>query len=109
MPRIHVRLGEGHSLSEQIRDRRNHARTIAGSGEIASIRSSILTGHKHDGVFAPHSNGIGDYLEAVGDDGPHQRGNDVDISRLIMMHDNDRWAHLPLVKKIEGFRIVKAS
>ena len=32
-----------------------------------------------------------------------------DGSRLIMMHDNDRWAHLPVVKEIDGFRIVKAS
>ena len=26
----------------------------------------------------------------------------------IMMHDNDRSEHLPVVKEIEGFRIVKA-
>ncbi|MBY5565189.1 hypothetical protein HFO26_31315 [Rhizobium leguminosarum] len=32
-----------------------------------------------------------------------------DMSRLIMMPDNDRWSHLPLVKEIDGFRILRAS
>jgi hypothetical protein len=68
-----------------------------------------LTGHNHDGVYAPLNNGVGSIwkqLETMDRISDEISG---DFSRLIMMHDNDRWAHLPVVKEIEGFRIVKAS
>ena len=32
-----------------------------------------------------------------------------DLGRLIILHDNDRWATLPLVREVEGFRILRAS
>ena len=34
---------------------------------------------------------------------------DGDMSRLIILHDSERWSGLPVVKEIEGFRIVKAG
>ena len=32
-----------------------------------------------------------------------------DLAHLIVMHDVDRWADLPLVAEVEGFRIVRAG
>jgi hypothetical protein len=33
----------------------------------------------------------------------------ADMSRLIILHDFDRWPKLPIVKGIEGFRIMRAA
>ncbi|MER8693985.1 hypothetical protein NKI77_01525 [Mesorhizobium opportunistum] len=31
------------------------------------------------------------------------------LDRLIILHDTERWKGLPVVKEVEGFRIVKAA
>ena len=31
------------------------------------------------------------------------------MDRLIILHDSDRWKGLPIVKEIEGFRIMQAE
>lgn len=32
-----------------------------------------------------------------------------DQEKLIVLHDIDRWAGLPIVKEVEGYRIVRAA
>ena len=32
-----------------------------------------------------------------------------DLGRLVILHDVERWAGRPVVREIEGFRIVQAS
>jgi hypothetical protein len=32
-----------------------------------------------------------------------------DLSRLVVLHDIERWKDLPVVKELEGFRIVKVA
>ena len=32
-----------------------------------------------------------------------------DLDRLIILHDVGRWEGLPIVKEIDGFRIVRAA
>jgi len=32
-----------------------------------------------------------------------------DLSRLVVLHDTERWKGLPVVKELEGFRIVKVA
>jgi glyoxylase-like metal-dependent hydrolase (beta-lactamase superfamily II) len=108
LPGIHVRLGEGHTMGQQFIIVETARGRLVAAGDCVYSRANI-TGHKHDGVYAPLNNAVGSVwkqLETI------DRINDEiagDFSRLIMMHDNDRWAHLPLVKEVEGFRIVKAS
>ncbi len=34
---------------------------------------------------------------------------DGDLGRLIVLHDIERWKGLPIVKDVEGFRIVKVA
>lgn len=108
IPGIHVRLGEGHTLGQQFAIIETGRGRLVAAGDCVYSRLN-LTGHRHDGVFAPLNNGIGSIwkqLETMDRINEEIAG---DLSRLIMMHDNDRWAHLPLVKEVEGFRIVKAS
>jgi glyoxylase-like metal-dependent hydrolase (beta-lactamase superfamily II) len=108
LPGMHVRLGEGHTLGQQFVIVETARGRLVASGDCVYSRLN-LTGHKHDGVYAPLNNGIGSIwkqLETMDRINEEIAG---DLSKLIMMHDNDRWAHLPLVKEVEGFRIVKAS
>jgi glyoxylase-like metal-dependent hydrolase (beta-lactamase superfamily II) len=108
LPGIHVRLGEGHTLGQQFVIIETGRGRLVAAGDCIYSRLN-LTGHKHDGVFAPLNNGIGSIwkqLETMDRINEEIAG---DFSRLIMMHDGDRWTHLPLVKEVEGFRIVKAS
>ena len=68
-----------------------------------------LTGHADDGVYAPLNNATGcgwDQLHTL------DRVNEEiggDLANLIVMHDVGRWADLPLVAEVEGFRIVRAG
>ena len=32
-----------------------------------------------------------------------------DLDRLVVLHDIERWKGLPVVKEVEGFRIVKVA
>jgi hypothetical protein len=32
-----------------------------------------------------------------------------DLSNLVILHDTERWKGLPIVKELEGFRIVKVA
>lgn len=108
IPGIHVRLGEGHTLGQQFVIIETARGRLVAAGDCIYSRLN-LTGHRHDGVYAPLNNGIGSIwkqLETM------DRINDEiagDLSRLIMMHDNDRWSHLPLEKEVKGFRIVRAG
>lgn len=108
LPGIHVRLGEGHTLGQQFVIVETGRGRLVAAGDCIYSKLN-LTDHKHDGVFAPLSNGIGSIWKQLETMDRINEEIDGDMSRLIMLHDNDRWAHLPLVKEIEGFRIVKAS
>lgn len=108
VPGIHVRLGEGHTLGQQFVLIETARGRLVAAGDCIYSKLN-LTGHNHDGVYAPLNNGVGSIwkqLETMDRINGEIAG---DFSRLIVMHDNDRWAHLPVVKEIEGFRIVKAS
>jgi glyoxylase-like metal-dependent hydrolase (beta-lactamase superfamily II) len=108
LPGLHVRLGEGHTLGQQfVIVETGRGRLVVSGDCVYSSRN--LTGHNHSGVYAPLNNGIGsiwEQLKTMDRINTEIRG---DLSNLIILHDNDRWAHLPLVKEIEGFRILKAS
>jgi glyoxylase-like metal-dependent hydrolase (beta-lactamase superfamily II) len=108
LPGLHVRLGEGHTLGQQFVILETARGRLVVSGDCV-YSSRNLTGHNHSGVYAPLNNGIGsiwEQLKTMDRINTEIRG---DLSNLIILHDNDRWAHLPLVKEVEGFRIVKAS
>jgi glyoxylase-like metal-dependent hydrolase (beta-lactamase superfamily II) len=108
LPGIHVRLGEGHTLGQQFVILETARGRLVISGDCIYARRNIC-GHKHDGVYVPLANGIGSVWEQLKTIDRINKEIAGDLSRLIILHDSDRWKGLPVVRELEGFRIVKAS
>lgn len=108
LPGIHVRLGEGHTLGQQFVVIDAAKGKLVISGDCIYARRNIC-GHKNDGVYAPLANGIGSVWEQLKTIDRINREIGGDMSRLIILHDSDRWKDLPVVREIEGFRILQAS
>ena len=108
LPGIHVRLGQGHTMGQQfIIVETARGRLVISGDCVYSTRN--LTGHKHDGVYQPLNNAVGSVWEQLKtmDRINTELGGDLD--RLIILHDSERWKGLPIVREIDGFRIVKAA
>lgn len=108
LPGIHVRLGQGHTMGQQFVIVETSRGRIVLSGDCV-YSSRQITGHKHDGVYQPLNNAVGsvwDQLKTIDRINTEIEGN---LDRLIILHDSDRWKGLPVIKEIEGFRIVKAA
>jgi glyoxylase-like metal-dependent hydrolase (beta-lactamase superfamily II) len=108
LPGIHVRLGQGHTMGQQFVIVETSRGRIVLSGDCV-YSSRQLTGHKHDGVYQPLNNAVGsvwDQLKTIDRINTEIGGN---LDQLIILHDSERWKGLPVLKEIEGFRIVKAA
>jgi glyoxylase-like metal-dependent hydrolase (beta-lactamase superfamily II) len=108
LPGIHARLGSGHTIGQQF----IMIDTIAGrrviSGDCVYSRRQ-LTGHNHDGVYVPLNNAVGSVWEQLK---TIDKMNDAlagDLSKLVILHDIERWQGHPIVREVEGFRIVKLA
>lgn len=108
LPGLHVRLGEGHTLGQQFAVIETARGRIVVSGDCVYAKRN-LQGHNHNGVYVPLANGVGSIWEQLKTMDQINKEIGGDLDRLVILHDNDRWKHLPLVKEIEGFRIAKAS
>ena len=68
-----------------------------------------MTGRNNDGVYMPLNNATGSFWDQLK---TLDKLNDEiggDQQKLIILHDIDRWAGLPVVKEVEGYKIVKAG
>ncbi len=107
LPGVHARFGPGHTVGQQFIVLECARGDIVVSGDCVYSATNI-TGHNHNGVYVPLNNAIGsvwDQLKTI------DRINDVvdgDMSKLIILHDKDRWQNLPLVHDVDGFKIVRA-
>jgi glyoxylase-like metal-dependent hydrolase (beta-lactamase superfamily II) len=108
LPGIHVRLGSGHTIGQQfvLVDTAVGRRVI--SGDCVYSRRQ-LTGHNNDGVFVPLNNAIGSVWEQIKTIDKMNDELGGDLTRLIVLHDAERWQGLPVVKEVDGFRIVRAA
>jgi len=108
LPGIHVRLGSGHTVGQQfvLLDTAVGRRVI--SGDCVYSRRQ-LTGHNHDGVYVPLNNATGSVWEQIKTIDKMNDELGGDLTKLIILHDVERWKDLPVVKEVEGFRIVKAA
>lgn len=108
MPGLHARLGPGHTMGQQFVVLETARGNLVVSGDcVYSARN--LRGHRHDGVYVPLNNAVGsvwDQLKTM------DRINDAiggDLSRLIILHDANRWENLPVHAEVDGFKIVQAA
>ena len=108
LPGIHVRLGEGHTLGQQFVVIDTARGKLLISGDCIYAKRNIC-GHNHDGVYVPLANGIGSIWEQLKTIDRINKEIEGDLGKLIILHDSDRWSGLPVVKEVEGFRIVKAA
>lgn len=108
LPGIHVRLGQGHTMGQQFVVIETARGRLVISGDCV-YSSRNLTGHKHDGVYQPLNNAVGSVWEQLKTIDRINTEIGGDLNRLIILHDSERWKGLPVVKEIEGFRIVKAA
>ena len=108
LPGIHVRFGAGHTLGQQFVLIESGRGRLLISGDCL-YTSRQLTGHKHDGVYVPLNNAFGSVWDQLKTLDKIQVELGGDLSRLVILHDTERWAGLPIIKEIGGFRIVKAA
>jgi len=108
LPGIHVRLGSGHTVGQQfvLLDTAVGRRVI--SGDCVYSRRQF-TGHNHDGVYVPLNNATGSVWDQIKTIDKMNDELGGDLTKLIILHDVERWKGLPVVKEVEGFRIVKAA
>ena len=108
LPGLHVRTGPGHTIGQQFIILETARGRIVVAGDCIYTAANIC-GHNHDGVYVPLANAVGstwDQLKTIDRINTEIGG---DLGRLIILHDTKRWAGLPIVAEIEGFRIVKAA
>ena len=108
LPGIHVRCGEGHTLGQQFVIIESQRGRLVISGDCV-YSATNLKGHRNDGVYVPLAFGVGSIWEQLKTMDRLNADIEGDMSRLIILHDNDRWANLPVHCEIEGFKILKAG
>ena len=108
LPGIHVRLGSGHTIGQQFVIVETAAGRRVISGDCVYSRRQF-TGHKNDGVYVPLNNAVGSVWEQLKTIDKMNGELGGDLSRLVVLHDIERWKGLQIVKEIEGFRIVKVA
>lgn len=108
LPGLHARFGPGHTVGQQFVVLETARGNIVVSGDCVYGAQNI-TGHNHNGVYVPLNNAVGsiwDQLKTI------DRINDEisgDLTRLIILHDIDRWKHFKVMKEVEGFKITRAA
>lgn len=108
LPGIHVRLGSGHTIGQQFVIVQSARGRLVISGDcVYSTRQ--ITGHRHDGVYAPLNNAVGSVWEQLKTIDRINTEIGGDLGRLIVLHDIERWNGLPVIAEIGGFRIVRAG
>jgi glyoxylase-like metal-dependent hydrolase (beta-lactamase superfamily II) len=105
---IHVRLGSGHTIGQQfvLIDTAAGRRVI--SGDCVYSRHQVA-GRNNDGVYVPLNNAVGSVWEQLKTIDKMNDELGGDLSKLIVLHDIERWKGLPIVKDVEGFRMVKVA
>ena len=108
LPGLHVRLGEGHTMGQQFIVLDTGRGKLVISGDCVYSRRNVC-GHNDNGVYVPLTNAIGAAWDQLKTIDRINKAIEGDLGRLIILHDAERWKGMPIVKEIEGFRIVRAS
>ena len=108
LPGIHVRLGSGHTIGQQFVIVETARGRLVISGDCVYSRRQI-TGRNNDGVYMPLNNATGSVWEQLKTLDKLNTEIGGDQEKLIVLHDVDRWEGLPVIKEVEGYKIVKAG
>ena len=108
LPGVHARLGSGHTIGQQFVtiETANGRRVI--SGDCVYSRRQF-TGLANDGVYAPLNNAVGSVWEQLKTIDKINDELQGDLDRLVVLHDIERWKGHPVVKEVEGLRIVRIA
>ena len=68
-----------------------------------------LTGRNNDGVYMPLNNATGSVWEQLKTIDKLNDSIAGDLSKLVVLHDIERWEGFPVVKEVDGFRVVEVS
>jgi glyoxylase-like metal-dependent hydrolase (beta-lactamase superfamily II) len=90
LPGIHVRLGSGHTIGQQFVVIETKAGRRVVSGDCVYSRRQF-TGHNDDGVYVPLNNAVGSVWEQLKTIDKMNDELGGDLSRLIVLHDIERW------------------
>ncbi|TIP36894.1 MAG: N-acyl homoserine lactonase family protein, partial [Mesorhizobium sp.] len=63
----------------------------------------------HDGVYVPLNNAVGSVWEQLKTIDKMNDELGGDLSKLVVLHDVERWKGHPVVKEVEGFKIVRLT
>ena len=108
LPGLHAYDGKGHTMGAQFFAVETARGRMVVAGDCVYAAKN-LRGLADDGVYAPLAFGVGSIWDQLVAMDRIRKMIAGDMDRLIILHDFKRWAHLPLVKEVEGFRIVRAS
>jgi glyoxylase-like metal-dependent hydrolase (beta-lactamase superfamily II) len=106
LPGIHVRLGSGHTIGQQFVIIETEAGRRVISGDCVYSRRQFA-GHNNDGVYVPLNNAVGSVWEQLKTIDKMNDELGGDLSRLVVLHDIERWKGHKVVKEVDGFRIVE--
>lgn len=108
LPGIHVRSGKGHTMGQQfIIVETGQGRVVVSGDCVYGARN--ICGNDNNGVYVPLGFGVGSIWEQLKTMDRINREIAGDISRLVILHDFDRWSGLELVKDVNGFRISRRA
>jgi glyoxylase-like metal-dependent hydrolase (beta-lactamase superfamily II) len=108
LPGIHVRLGSGHTIGQQFVIVETGRGRLVVSGDCVYSRRQF-TGHNNDGVYVPLNNATGSVWEQLKTIDKMNTEIGGDQQKLLVLHDSERWPGLPVVKEVEGYKIVRAG
>ncbi|UHD43779.1 N-acyl homoserine lactonase family protein [Aureimonas altamirensis] len=108
LPGLHLRLGEGHTVGQQFVVLETERGRLVISGDCVYSQRNIC-GHNHDGVYVPLANATGSVWDQLRTFDRINKEIEGDLSRLVILHDMQRWVHLPVEMEVDGFRIARAS
>jgi glyoxylase-like metal-dependent hydrolase (beta-lactamase superfamily II) len=108
LPGLHVRIASGHTIGQQfvILETGQGRRVISGD---CLYNKCQLHGHGGDGVYVPLNNATGSVWEQLKSLDKLNDEIGGDLRNLVILHDPDRWAGLPVEKLVEGWKILRAA
>jgi len=105
-PGFHLRFGPGHTLGQQFVVLDTARGQIVVAGDCIYGKRNIC-GHNDSGVYAPLANAAGSTWDQLVSIDRINQAIGGDLTRLIILHDSDRWPHLTRVADVDGFEIFR--